>query len=75
MNLQLIMLEDDLYTYCHWVQNKKKTRVYTLGILSIFPLFFAMYEDSYKTNPNIWEKNNQKSVYAKDFNIRPFHGE
>lgn len=56
-----------------WLQ--KETRIYTLGILSIFPLFLEMYDDSYTRNPNIWEHDNKEPVYAKYNNIRPFHGE
>lgn len=55
--------------------DEKETKVYTLGILSILPLFFAMYEDSYIRNPNIWEQDNRESVYIKGNNIRPFHGD
>lgn len=84
MNLQRIMLEDNpcvtpgfkspgCYIYHDWLQ--KETRIYTLGILRIFPLFLEMYEDSYTRNPNIWEQDNKKSDYTKDNNIRPFHGE
>jgi len=53
MNLQLITLEDDPYTYSHWIHMKRDQVVHTLAILSVFALFFAMYEDSYKRNPNI----------------------
>lgn len=63
------MLEDDPYVapgfnnYIYILpldSDEKETKVYTLGILSIFPLFFAMYEDLYKRNPNIWEQNDKE---------------